>query len=67
MTTRIPTVFCPFCNSKGQEKPVLAPMGVLFIEAEHSDQREAFQAPHFKYFCVKCNYSEIHTKVLTSA
>lgn len=59
------SVFCPFCNCKGNLHPVLSPMGVLFVEGGGKPMTtQPFAAPHFTYVCPRCGYGEIHEKLV---
>ncbi len=59
-----PSVFCPFCNSKGCAQPVLSPMGVLFVEGGKPATVQPYAAPHFTYVCPRCGYGEIHERLM---
>ena len=61
---RTPSVFCPFCNTKGSNQPVMSPMGVLFVEGGKPATVQPFGAPHFTYVCPRCGFSEIHERLV---
>jgi hypothetical protein len=67
MHAEAPTVFCPYCNAKGQVQPVLSPMKVTFVEAGKPETVQPFAAAHFTYACPRCSMAEIHERVVGAA
>ena len=63
---RTESVFCPFCNAKGNQQPVLSPMGVLFVECGRPATVQPFAAAHFTFVCPRCGFGEIHERLIDS-
>jgi len=59
-----PTVFCPLCNAKGQPQPVLSPMIVSEVPGGQSATTQPFAPPHFTYRCPRCDFVEIHERLV---
>ncbi|MFC1708055.1 hypothetical protein ACFL59_14765 [Planctomycetota bacterium] len=70
------SLFCPFCNSKGEAQPILSPMVCAYVLDRRSSekdrespppdevvrrQREVLE-PHYEYRCERCGYGEIHER-----
>lgn len=58
------SIFCPFCNSRGQAQPVLSPMNIAQVTyPAGADVGKG--VPFYSYRCQRCGYGEIHPVALT--
>ena len=62
MTIKPTSIFCPFCNSRGAEYPVLSPMIVSEVPTAAVSEPVRGGAPLLSYRCQRCGYGEIHPR-----
>ena len=61
------SLFCPFCNAKGNAQPVLSPMSVTEIRIAPTASGDDGKVPFFSYRCERCGFSEIHQRAVDAA